>query len=80
MTAGYRFIMIVLVVLGVLAIATGIFYLVEPAKSLPTFFPGYAAHTATPHNRRGLAGIILGAVLLIIGLITARVGRQSARY
>ncbi len=80
MTAASRFLVIILVVLGVLAIAAGIIYLAEPAKSLPTFFPGHAAHLTAPHSRRGLAGIVVGAVLLIIAAITARLGRRSSRY
>ncbi len=43
MTAASRFLVIILVVLGVLAIAAGIIYYVEPAKSLPAFFPGHLA-------------------------------------
>ena len=66
--------------LGVLAIAGGIIYFAEPAKSLPAFFPGRAAHLTGRHTRRGLAGIIAGAVLLIITVITARVARRSSRY
>jgi hypothetical protein len=34
----------ILVLLGVLAIAGGIIYFAEPAKYLPAFFPGHAAH------------------------------------
>jgi hypothetical protein len=75
-----RFLVIILVVLGVLAIAAGIIYFAEPAKSLPAFFPGHAAHLTARHTRRGLAGIIAGAVLLIIAAIIARVGRRSSRY
>ena len=33
-----------------------------------------------PRTSRGLAGIIAGAVLLIIAVITARAGRRSSRY
>ncbi len=80
MTAASRLVMIILIVLGVLAIAAGIVYLVEPAKSLPTFFPGHVAHLNGRHSRRGLAGIIAGAVLLILAVITARVGRRSSPY
>ena len=78
MSAGARFLVIVLVVLGVLALAAGIIYLVEPGKSLPTFFPGYAAHLATAHWHRGLAGIVVGVVLLIIAAVTARLSRRSS--
>jgi hypothetical protein len=80
MTAASRFLVVILVVLGVLAIAAGIIYFVEPAKSLPTFFPGHLAHVKGRHTSRGLAGIIVGVVLLIIAVIAARAGRRSRRY
>ena len=65
---------------GVLAVAGGIIYFAEPAKSLSAFFPGHAARLTGRHTRRGLAGILAGAVLLIITVITARAGRRSSRY
>jgi hypothetical protein len=80
MRAASRFLVIILVVLGVLALAAGIIYYVEPAKSLPAFFPGHAAHLSGRHTTRGLAGIIAGAVLLIVAVIIARGGRRSSRY
>jgi uncharacterized membrane protein len=80
MTAASRFLVVILVVLGVLAIAAGIIYFVEPAKSLPTFFPGHLANVKGRHTSRGLAGIIVGVVLLIIAVIVARAGRRSRRY
>ena len=80
MTAASRFLVIVLVVLGILAPAAGIIYYAEPARDLPAFFPGHAAHLKGRHTTRGLAGIIAGAVLLIIAVITARRGRGSSRY
>lgn len=48
-------------------------------KSLPTFFPGHVAHLNGRHTTRGLAGIITGAVLLIIAVITAQADRRSSR-
>jgi hypothetical protein len=80
MRAASRFLVIILVVLGVLALAAGIIYYVEPARSLPAFFPGHAAHVSGRHTTRGLAGIIAGAVLLIVAVIIARSGRRSSRY
>ena len=80
MTAASRFLVIILVVLGVLAIVAGIIYYAEPAKSLPVFFPGHAAHLTGRHTTRGLVGSIAGAVLLIIAVITARAGRRSRYY
>ena len=80
MTAASRFLVIILVVLGVLAIIAGIIYYAEPAKSLPAFFPGHAAHLTGRHTTRGLVGIIAGAVLLIIAVIITRAGRRSRHY
>jgi len=67
------------VLLGVLAIAGGIIYFAGPARSPPAFVPGHAARLPGRHTRRGRAGIIARAVLLIIAVITARAGRRSSR-
>ena len=80
MRAGSRFLVIILVVAGVLVLAAGIIYYVEPAKSLPAFFPGHGAHLTGRHTTRGLAGIIAGAVLLVVAVIIARSGRRRSRY
>lgn len=77
MTAASRFLVIILVVLGVLAIVAGIIYYVVAAKSLPTFFPGYSTHLKGRRTNRGLAGILLGVVLLIIAAISVRASRRS---
>jgi hypothetical protein len=37
-----------------LAVIVGIIYLVEPIHSVPTFFPGHAAHGQTHHQTRGI--------------------------
>lgn len=47
----------------------GVLYLTQPAHSLPTFFPGYAAHSVGKHTKRGYAGIALGAVLVVIAFV-----------
>ncbi len=68
----------VLLIVGAAAVAAGVLYLTEPAHSLPTFFPGYAAHVAGKHKNRGYAGIALGAVLIVIALVVALTGRRRA--
>ena len=69
-----RVLAIILLIVGIAAIAAGVLYLTQPAHSLPTFFPGYAAHVVGKHSKRGYAGIALGAVLVIIALAVALSG------
>jgi NADH:ubiquinone oxidoreductase subunit 5 (subunit L)/multisubunit Na+/H+ antiporter MnhA subunit len=68
---------VVLVVLGILAVIAGVIYLVEPIHSLPTFFPGHAAHGQTHHHIRGYIAIVVGIVLLIIAAVAGRSRRRA---
>jgi hypothetical protein len=47
------------VIIGVLLLIVGIVYFIEPAKSLPGFFPGHAAHSNHHHVKHGIAAIVL---------------------
>ena len=71
-----RFLAIVIFIVGVAAIVVGVLYLTQPAHSLPTFFPGYAAHSIAKHTKRGYAGIALGAVLVIVAIVVAMTGSR----
>jgi hypothetical protein len=79
MTPLARFVMILLIVVGVLAIVMGVVYLAEPARSLPGFFPGHVAGVAGRHTRRGLAAIVIGLLLLLAAILTERFGRRQSR-
>ncbi len=74
-----RVLPIVLLIVGVAAIVVGVLYLTQPAHSLPTFFPGYAAHVVGKHTKRGYAGIALGAVLVIVSFVVALTGPRRRR-
>ena len=52
------------ILLGLALIATGIVYWAEPAHSLPGFFPGNDAHSATHHLKHGIAAFLVGLALL----------------
>jgi len=58
---------VLLVVLGILAVAAGVIYLVEPIHSLPSFFPGHALRGLSHHHIRGYIAIAVGVILLILG-------------
>jgi hypothetical protein len=48
------------VVVGIALIAIAIVYWAEPAKSLPSFFPGHDAHSTTHHVKHGIASFAVG--------------------
>jgi hypothetical protein len=39
-------------------------YFAEPARSLPSFFPGHQAGSAHHHTKHGIASLAVGLVLL----------------
>ncbi|HEV3230568.1 MAG TPA: hypothetical protein VGY97_13910 [Solirubrobacteraceae bacterium] len=45
---------------GIVLIAVAVIYWVEPAKSLPSFFPGHNANSGTHHVKHGIAALVVG--------------------
>jgi hypothetical protein len=54
-----RSLIIPAVVLGVLLLAVAIIYFAEPAKSLPSFFPGHEAGSNHHHVKHGIAALVV---------------------
>jgi hypothetical protein len=74
------FLIVALVVVGLALVGTGIVYFVEPAKHLPSFFPGHAAlHTHTHATKHGLVILGIGALALLLAVVVTRRSRQSLR-
>ncbi len=71
----------VVIIVAILALIAGVMYMTMPAHSLPSFFPGHLTGRAGAgkHSARGLAGIVFGIVLLVIGVVIASTGRRR-RY
>ena len=70
---------IVIVIVGVLAVIAGILYLTQPAHALPSFFPGHVAHATGKHPTRGIAGVVVGGVLIVVGAVIAVTGHRERR-
>ena len=51
-------------VIGVALIVAAIIYWVEPAHSLPRFFPGHDSGSDTHHVKHGIAALVVGLALL----------------
>lgn len=49
----------------VLFLVAGI-YIAEPAKSLPSFFPGHAAGSTHHHVKHGIAALVVGVGALVL--------------
>ncbi len=56
---------ILLLVLGVLFVALGIYYWVVAAGDLPTWLPGYEAGSTHVHLKHGLAAVLLGVACFV---------------
>lgn len=57
-----------IIVIGILAAVVGLLYLLVPAESLPSFFPGHIVGAHAKHVTRGSAGLALGLVLIVVGV------------
>ncbi len=63
MASDLRKLLIPAVLLGVLLIVVAIVYFVEPAHSLPSFFPGHVSATSSEaghhHTKHGIAALVV---------------------
>ena len=55
----FRKLIVPAMVVGVLLIVVAVIYWAEPAKSLPSFFPGHTAGSTTHHIKHGIAAIVV---------------------
>jgi hypothetical protein len=60
-----RLLVVLSIVVGILLIIVGIVYWVEPARSLPGFFPGHEAGSAHHHVKHGIAAFLVGVACLV---------------
>ena len=53
------------VILGIAILAVAVLYFVDPARSLPSFFPGHKAGSDHHHTKHGIAALLVGLGLLV---------------
>ena len=73
-----RLLVAVAVILGIALIAIAIVYWVEPAKSLPGFFPGQQAGSNHHHVKHGIAAFLLGIACLVFAWFRSGPKRSEA--
>lgn len=48
------------IILGIIFLVVAVIYFIEPAKSLPAFFPGHDPRLTTHHYKHGIGSLVLG--------------------
>jgi hypothetical protein len=69
---------LLLVIVGLLAVAAGFMYLAIPSHSLPHFFPAYAAHSNKKGTKHGIGALVVGVVILLIAALIPITARRRA--
>jgi hypothetical protein len=60
-----RLLVALAVVLGIALIVIAAVYWAEPAKSLPSFFPGHQAGSGHHHVKHGIASFLVGLACFV---------------
>jgi uncharacterized RDD family membrane protein YckC len=67
------------VLVGVVLLVIAVIYWVDPAKSLPSFFPGHAAGSSHHHVKHGIAAFVVAlAAFAFAWFQTGPAGRPRA--
>jgi HAMP domain-containing protein len=59
-----RLLVALAVLVGIVLIVVAVVYWVEPARSLPGFFPGHEAGSSHHHAKHGIAAFLVGLACL----------------
>ena len=66
-----RLLAILAIVVGIVLIAIAVVYWIEPATSLPLFFPGHQAGSTHHHTKHGIAAFLVGLACLVFAWFNA---------
>jgi hypothetical protein len=73
-----RLLVALAVIVGIALIVIAIVYWVEPAKSLPSFFPGHEAGSTHHHVKHGIAAFFVGLAALVFAWFKTGPNRTAA--
>jgi hypothetical protein len=59
-----RLLAVLAVVVGIALIVVAVVYWAEPAKSIPSFFPGHKSGSNHHHTKHGIAAFLVGLACL----------------
>jgi divalent metal cation (Fe/Co/Zn/Cd) transporter len=74
-----RLLTIAAVAVGLILIVVAIVYWVEPAKSLPGFFPGHESGSGHHHVKHGIAAFLVGVACLVFAWFRTGPKRGTTR-
>jgi len=66
-------------IVGLLLIAASVVYFAEPARSLPSFFPGHESGSGHHHVKHGIAAFLVGLACLAYAWFQSGSGHRSAK-
>ena len=78
MAAYRKYLVPLAVILGVALIVIGIVYFAEPARSLPSFFPGHEAGSSHHHAKHGIAAVLVGLACFAFAWFNTGPKKRSA--
>jgi 1,4-dihydroxy-2-naphthoate octaprenyltransferase len=61
-----RLLALLAIVVGIVLIVIAAIYWAEPAKSLPSFFPGHQSGSNHHHVKHGIASFLVGVACLVV--------------
>jgi hypothetical protein len=73
-----RLLAVLAIVLGIALIAVAAVYWAEPAKSLPSFFPGHEAGSNHHHAKHGVAAFLVGLACLVFAWLNTGKPRSAS--
>ena len=73
-----RSLIIPAIVVGVVLLVVAIVYFVDPAKSLPSFFPGHQSGSDHHHTKHGIAALVVALGCFVFAWFQTGPSRATA--